>query len=364
MATLFTQANQPLEVVRAKGARSGAEGCICQVVGKPGLLAKLYAGEAAAGHERKVLDMLRLPTMASLPANLTWPMAALYRQRDRREFAGYVMLKAQTPWLLGEVYAYPSRDLRLDQGMRLAAARSIAKTMVRLHAAGQAVGDGNPDNIGVCENGSVVFYDTDSFAITMPGPGRAYRCTVCRQPYVPREIYASAQGSDYAHAALALGERSDCYMLAIHVFRLLNNGAHPFAWQLCDGGEGGLGDDPDDGADGRVDMTLRDFVDAGRTPYFSRPVPGYECPSYALPMKAFPDYLVMLWRRAFTGWLSTVPTAAEWLAALERYAASVKRCRANPGHRYAKLRLASACPYCAADKRVTKRLRQVVGVRS
>lgn len=331
----FTQDDRPLTLVPT--GKSGAEGAICGVAGIPGLLVKAFKGDRAAMREEKVVDMLLLPSAVALPANMTWPLAAVYGRRARGDFIGYAMLRSSAPFTLDQVYSYPVGAGDFDQKAKVGIALEIAKTMERLHAAGIAVGDGNPENIAVTPDGRVTLYDTDSFAVSTPW-GRSYRCGVCRQPYVPREIAEAAKGIGYAESPRPFDAHSDDYMLAIHAFRLLNNGAHPFCCALVRD---------------KHDKEMARRIAERESPFFRR-VPGCARPCYAPPQRAFPPFLREMWGRAFLGPLGSVPTAGQWAKALERYRSGLRKCPRNSKHYHWKMR--AGCPYCRADAEAARQI--------
>ena len=103
-------------------------------------------------------------------------------------------------------------------------AAHLAQATHAIHAAGQVIGDFNPNNVLVHQDGRVTLVDTDSFQIT--SGARVFPCHVGMPEYM----------SPAHQAGAAPTPESDVFALLIHTFALLYGGWHPFTgrWQAAD----------------------------------------------------------------------------------------------------------------------------------
>ena len=161
----------------------------------------------------------------------------------------------------------------------------------------------------------------------------------------------NCSGSSYEdYPGTTFTEESDNFALAIHCFRMLRNGAHPYICErhLTRGGS----------APAPISMDTR--VERGETPFYTN-VPGYLAPSYAPENDSFPQYLNDLWYKAFVVGHANPkarPNAAQWKAALLRFKTELVQCPDDSNHQYWKGY--SRCPYCEADERFLHKVTPVV----
>ncbi|WP_455138581.1 hypothetical protein [Thermophilibacter sp.] len=319
----------------------GGEGSVYSIAGHPRFVAKIYTSDAEA-HREKIEAMVGIAAGGALmPEAVAWPVAALYSDAARRSFVGFGMRLVKSRYLLEELHEYPAPSgMRVTMREKVGFLIELCDVLDVLHQMGQVVGDFNGQNVIMEEGGHPALVDTDSFCVR--AGGRVFRCEVFNDDIVAPEIVRAAHvsGGGYANCPEGVfSTHADDYALAVHVFRMLMNGVHPFR---CT---------PVPLSNGSVPAPVKTLVrvERGETPFF-RKVRGVKVSPSAPELKEFPPYLVELFRRAFVDGHAKPavrPTAREWGAALKRYRSELVSCR--HGHWYWKG--ASNCPYCAADAR-------------
>ena len=350
---VYTGAGTALEL-REPPMSSGGEGAIYEIVGYPKKLAKLYHDpQDAQKRERKInamVDIGELPgfQVSHLSDNVAWPMAPLYN--DTWDFVGFGMNRINASRELDDLYDYPpnrSADVTMEQ--RVDTLISLCSLTNKMHSMGQVIGDFNPNNIKIKPDWSVSFVDADSCHVR--NNGQTYRCVVCAPGYVAPEVIKACAGTTYEDCpGTTFTQESDHFALAIHIFRMLRNGAHPYICErhLTRGGS----------APAPISMDKR--VERGETPFYTT-VPGYGTPSYAPDNDAFPDYLNELWYQAFVDGHRDPrlrPDATQWLMALQRYRSELVACPDDPNHFHWKR--CTSCPYCEADDRFYQRVSPII----
>lgn len=297
-----TLAGQSLTLENEPFNNTGSEGRLYNIKGKPDYVAKIFrTAELARKREQKLKAMSRLPAMCSLPPNLTWPVNLLYDGGGA--FVGFIMKRLQKSMTFDKLFATNGTAM-INQ--RLAALSSLANTLGRMHMCGVAMGDPGPQNIPVLADCTVQLIDTDSFAINMPD-GSQFPCLGCTPEYVAPEMLRAAQGKSYAESGISFSEWTDCYALAVLIYKALFGGAHPSSYAVAPG------------------------------------VPA---------MDDFPPYLQQAFHRTFVEGFKDPrqrTTAFEWQELLRRYFAELVECPNDTRHAHWKG--ASTCPYCAAEER-------------
>lgn len=297
-----TLAGQSLTLENEPFNNTGSEGRLYNIKGKPDYVAKIFrTAELARKREQKLKAMSRLPAMCSLPPNLTWPVNLLYDGGGA--FVGFIMKRLQKSMTLDKLFATNGAAM-INQ--RLAALSSLANTLGRMHMCGVAMGDPGPQNIPVLADCTVQLIDTDSFAINMPD-GSRFPCLGCTPEYVAPEMLRASQGKSYAESGISFSEWTDCYALAVLIYKALFGGAHPSSYAVAPG---------------------------------------------APAMDDFPPYLQQAFRRTFVEGFKDPrqrTTAFEWQELLRRYFAELVECPNDTRHAHWKG--ASTCPYCAAEER-------------
>lgn len=330
-----TLAGQSLTLENEPFNNTGSEGRLYNIKGKPDYVAKIFrTAELARKREQKLKAMSRLPAMCSLPPNLTWPVNLLYGGGGA--FVGFIMKRLQKSMTLDKLFATNGTAM-INQ--RLAALSSLANTLGRMHMCGVAMGDPGPQNIPVLADCTVQLIDTDSFAINMPD-GSRFPCLGCTPEYVAPEMLRASQGKSYAESGIPFSEWTDCYALAVLIYKALFGGAHPSSYAVAPGAP--------------ASTDLPPLAERERNGWVAAfvPRPGLCAPAGVPAMDDFPPYLQQAFHRTFVEGFKDPrqrTTAFEWQELLRRYFAELVECPNDARHSHWKG--ASTCPYCAAEER-------------
>lgn len=338
---------------------AGGEGEVRAVIAGGATVAKLYRDPTPERHA-KVRNMVALHDriMAAQGGALRavcWPRRALYADAGAADFIGFSMRRAPAGSVAAsELYRYPKAAAAPTALTCVDALISLTGVLDALHHTvvnghELVVGDLSGDNVLVGRDGSVHLIDADTFHVQRGG---AHPCVACAPGVAAPELIAAARGRTYAQME-ALGEptftvSTDYFALAVLVFRMLGNGVHPF--------EGAV--EPD--ADGEyplppsVDCQVRD----GRSP-FAGTAPGVGLFAWALPLDHVPPLLREAYGRSLfsgTDGAARRVTDAQWGRLLRDYRAHLVECsHGHVFHRgFVTAEGLSACPYCAADRRVAR----------
>ena len=208
--------------------KGGGEGTVYEVVGHQNKVAKIYLPKILSERknlENKILAMIKQPVKNAIDSSghvfICWPEEAIYDNSGF--FCGFIMPKASSVTKLQLLYLSDTRKQKLPNftwKVLLVIAFNLANAVNSVHAAGHIVGDFNPNNVLVDNNGKVTLIDVDSFDIK--SDGNRYPCEVGVEDYLAPEL----QGKNMKHANFT--EESDRFSLAIHIFQLLMDGNHPF----------------------------------------------------------------------------------------------------------------------------------------
>ncbi len=331
---------------------TGGEGSVCEIAGYPNRVAKIYHDEPAdqrIKREAKIDAMVEIGKSSSfrnanLSDDIAWPLAPLYDEHGK--FIGFGMNKIAVATELDDLYAYPpKKNAAVTIRDRLTCLISLCDVIDRLHQTGQVFGDFNPNNIKIKPDWSVSFVDADSYHVR--NSGKEYRCVVCAPGYVAPELIRACKGTTYADCPGATFTReTDRFALAIHIFRMLMNGCHPY---ICGRHLKRAGSAP-------APKSTDKRVESGETPFF-KSIPDYVAPGYAPDINMLPQYLRDLFQKAFVdGHINPAarPSASEWKSALIRYSGELIECKSNHSHYYWKGN--GSCPYCAADYRYNQKM--------
>lgn len=331
---------------------SGGEGVVYEIVGHPNRVAKIYHDESSdqrSRREAKIDAMVAISQSfafksANLSEDIAWPLSPLYDKLGN--FIGFGMNRITATAELDDLYVYPPKNnSAVTIKDRVTCLISLCDVIDRLHQTGQVFGDFNPNNIKIRPGWSVSFVDADSYHIR--NSGREYRCVVCAPGYVAPELIRACKGTAYADCSgTTFTRETDRFALAVHIFRMLMNGAHPF---IAERHLQRAGSAP-------APKSIDRRVESGETPFF-KSIANYAAPQYAPDIKSLPPYLYDLFQKAFVdGHTNPMmrPSASEWKSALIRYSSELTECRSNRSHYYWKGN--GVCPYCAADHRYNQKM--------
>jgi DNA-binding helix-hairpin-helix protein with protein kinase domain len=311
----------------ALGRAGGAS--VYAVPDHPDLAAKIYHNPTAE-HAGKLAALLAAPPVLAATTGhvgVAWPVSRLLEAGAERRVAGYLLPRLEQAPLLWEVYNPEARQQvnpQFHYGSLLRAARNLAGVVAALHQSGYVIGDLNESNVVVTPQALVTLTDVDSFQVR--AGGRLYRCPAGRPEYAPPEL----QGDPAAEVERQ--PEHDAFALAVLIFRLLMQGAHPFAGT---GGEGG----ELDSIPARIAAGFWPYAWEGPGPYLPSP--------HAPPWSVLPPAAQELLRRCFEDAREDPglrPGAARWQEALEEAEHDLTTCPQNTQHRYA--RGLDVCPWC------------------
>jgi serine/threonine protein kinase len=338
----FTGRNHHQKYQLTREIHKGGEGSIWEVQSHPYLVAKIYHEDKRSETRFRKLQIMiahppRNPTQHLNHPSFVWPTEILYNPQDRQPI-GYLMPKIQNMHPIFYAFTPKSRQkiaaLRNFQHRHLVRiAHNIAATLAELHKANYVVGDINELNILVNEKALVTFVDTDSFQVIDPNTQEVHPCPVGRLEYTPPEIYKLlAQGKKFED--FLQEPHHDDFGLAVIVFRLLMEGAFPFA---------------DTSGRGKP-MEQVELIMKGIFPYdpIVQAKLGLKAPAHALLYEILSPELQNLFKLAFVNSLAderTRPKAEDFRRALEAYENSLKPCTQSPCHWYPQH--LSQCPWCA-----------------
>lgn len=339
---VYTDSGKALELAEP-ALGGGGEGDVYLIKGYK-RVAKIYKDAADADSRREKIEAMasfcgRVNGLRELD-NVAWPLAALYADPSAKTFVGFGMRRIESDYRLDELYNYPPpSSMRMRMEDKVDYLIDLSSIVDALHSLGQVIGDFNNNNLPVIGGGrKAALVDADSFHTRVGG--KVYRCEFCMSGYVAPEVIKNVRGTTYKDCQKeTFTINSDNWSLAVHVFRMLFNGIHPYHCQAIPGPTGSL----------PAPLPQDKRVERGETPFFKN-VPGVKAPPYAPEVSAFPDYVVGLFKRAFIDGHSDPskrPTAAEWKKVLAKYKSELKRCPNEVTHAFHKG--AGTCPYCKAD---------------
>ncbi|MCL2165352.1 MAG: hypothetical protein FWH55_13430, partial [Oscillospiraceae bacterium] len=299
----------------------GTEGEVFALQGNANLVAKIFKSHCRTDARRRKLEtMIGSPFPLSAMQQVTWPTDVLFANGD---FAGYVEIKLNQNTSLSEIHVPMGKfkDLRFSD--RISIASSLCVAINAVHNAGQVCGDLNPHNIVVDPiNKKIVLVNTDSYHITA-NDGRIFRCTIALGEYLPAEIqHIITGGFTLDNAPLpTFSKESDFFAMAIHIFRLLMNGCHPYSSAV---------------SDSAFQQMPCDSIGSGFTPFFQC-APHLSTPSFAPPITSLPPTIQELFYKAFVlGHQSPIsrPSTVEWYHALEYMKTQLTVCVKKKNHQY------------------------------
>ena len=327
---------------------SGGEGEIFNIRGKKNLVLKRLSDRHRTTSRLKKLEaMISAGVPPALLDQMTWPVDIVY---EGGQFVGYVMPALHNTEDLNVIYS-DKYKLKLEDYITIA--MNLCVPLDGLHQLGQYVGDGNPENICIDpKNLTVTLVDTDSYTVTDRASGRIYPCVVGLGPYLAPEVQAVMNQN---HGLInvpadTFNEYTDRFWLAVHIFALLMNGAHPFAVR-----QGSQTNMPHMSA-GQSSVNLpqpNENICRGFFPHTMHQA-GLDIPVYCPRFDYLPVSVQNLFIRAFVDGHSNPsvrPSAREWFAELGRMKASLvsgTHCRKHQ-HQYPSS--AGFCPWCELGTR-------------
>jgi len=325
--------------------KAGGEGAVYEIIGYPNKVAKIYHDSAdAKRRENKINEMVKISEgysfkSSNITQDIAWPLSPLFDKN--KQFIGFGMNRISASTELDDLYIYPPKqNINVTIEDRITCLISLCDVINELHTAGQVFGDFNPNNIKINSDWTVKFVDADSYHVK--NAGKEFRCVVCAPGYVAPELIKACKGTTYADCkGTTFTKETDNFALAIHCFRMLMNGCHPY---ICQRQLKRAGSAP-------APKSTDKRVECGETPFF-KVVSNHTTPSYAPDINSLPSYIRDLFKKAFVDGHSVPslrPNAMEWKKALLKYKGEITICKDNSTHYYWKAN--GVCPYCEADKK-------------
>lgn len=308
---------------------SGGEGFVFDVIEDTNLVAKIYMPDKCAPDREQKLSVM-VSNQPRVAEQFAWPLDVLY---ENGYFIGCIMPKINGKEKLRDIYVYDKRKGK-TWPLYIVIAKNLAAAVHNVHEIHQVIGDLNPENILVNPNdGMVTLIDTDSYHIA--DVNRTYRCGVGMLEFVAPEL----QGIHFPSAPLpTFTPETDRFALAVLIFQLLMNGAHPFACKVTSGSSSKFA--PWENMKNNMCVWFDETKD-----------PKCDIPWYALNLASLPDYIQVLFRHAFVDGHCTPalrPSAMEWYHILEHLENNLEVCELNKQHYfYSGL---NSCPWCNIEK--------------
>ena len=277
---------------------SGGEGAVYEDRNDPRMVIKvLHPQHATPERAAKLQAMCDNPPQNAQA--LSWPNALetggsglSYRMPKASRGAGtaYRFISAN------ERRQLPSRQQEYDHRNQLGV--KIAEAFRWLHAIHVRIGDVNPSNILVSDDGSVMLIDCDSFQIPGPPGHQPYPCVVGSPEYTAPEI------DDFQRQFRS--QDSDNFALAVLLYQLLGNGSHPYQ---------GIDASADDAV-----SNIRERIKDHRFAHQPRERRWRPTPGQMRSWRSMPEPVQNAFRQAFSPGASHIgrPTADAWASILEQ----------------------------------------------
>jgi hypothetical protein len=199
-----------------KKVASGGEGVVYET-DRQNTVAKIYHKTHLTQSRKDKLDL-----MLSKPIkhpSICWPQSLLVNLSG--DFCGYIMPKAEGLVLQTSVFIPALLKRKLSSWSRInlvSLALKFAEAIKFLNERNVIIGDINPNNVLVSENGSSIqIVDCDSFQI------EGFPCSVGTVHFTAADI----QGKDYK--SFLRSKEHEEYALATMIFMILMPGKHPYA---------------------------------------------------------------------------------------------------------------------------------------
>lgn len=314
--------------------KGGAAGKIYLNLTHPDLVAKIFHEKNKSHTNRQKLEAM-LHNRPNIPpieydgqnfVQIAWPEAVL--EDDEGFCVGYLMplIKTEDAVSLDHLMQKAVRQklgLPESYSNRLYAAYNVASMVAALHKCGHYIVDLKPANVSVYkENMLVAVYDCDGFSIR--GENGRYPAEFVSEEYIyPEGMQQNCED---------MGEEQDKFALAVILFKLLNNGIHPFS---------GTPRKADDQM-----LPLQTRIEQYHYAYGLWP-DSYQSPHPYSMHGYFDKKTLELFDRSFLK-NQKRPSAKEWQEHLEDLFRNLKSCKKNPDHVYF---TAKGCGLCAIEEK-------------
>jgi len=322
--------------------KGGAAGKIYRDLSHPQLVAKIFHTKSQSSSNRQKLEAM-LHNRPNIPpiehdgcsyVQIAWPEAVL--EDDEGFCVGYLMPLINTDEAVSLDHLMQKavrRKIGLSEkySNRLYAAYNVASMVAALHKCGHYIVDLKPANVSVYKkNMLVAMFDCDGFSIC--GENARYPAEFVSEEY----IYPEGMNQNCAD----MGEEQDKFALAVIIFKLLNNGIHPFS-----------GTPRKNNAEM---LTIQTRIERYHYAYGLWP-DTYQAPHPYSLHEYFDKKTLEMFDRAFLKDRKR-PTAKEWQEHLESLFRNLKTCKKNPDHVYF---TAKGCGLCAIEDKFKQNMSAV-----
>ena len=322
--------------------KGGAAGKIYEIIGKPKKVAKIFHERQKSNTNRLKLEAMVVnnPNIPSVEAKgveyvqIAWPEAIL--EDDEGYCVGYLMPFIDTNAAVSLDHLMQSA-VRSKLGLsdkyeyRVMAAYNVALMVASLHRYGHYIIDLKPSNVSIYKKTmTVAMFDCDGFSIR--GEEARFPAEFVSEEYIYPE--------GMSQTPFDMGEEQDKFALAVIIFKLLNNGIHPFSGVVKKNADSTL--------------SIQERIEANHYAY-GMWGDNYQGPHPYSTHTFLPQSTLKLFDRAFVkGQIR--PTAEEWQAELDFLLKNAKRCKKNPNHVYFTNK---GCGLCVADEKLKVNLRSI-----
>ena len=277
---------------------AGGEGAVYEDRNDPRMVIKvLHQQHATAERSAKLQAMCNNPPQNAQA--LSWPDAVETDASGLRYRMPRASGKAGTAYRFisaNERRQLPRRQQEYEYRTNIGI--KIAEAFRWLHAIHVRIGDVNPSNILVSDDGSVMLIDCDSFQIPGPPGHQPYPCVVGSPEYTAPEI------DDFRRQFRS--QDSDNFALAVLLYQLLGNGSHPYQ---------GI-----DASSADAVSNIRERIKEHRFAHQSREGRWRPTPGQVRSWRAMPEPVRNAFRQAFSPGASHIgrPTSDAWASILEQ----------------------------------------------
>ena len=322
--------------------KGGASGKIYKSISHPNLVAKIFHEKSKSHTNRRKLEAM----LQNRPNNsfcthdgrqfvqFAWPEAVL--EDDEGFCVGYLMPYIDTNEAVSldhmmQKAVRQKMNIPENYAHRLYAAYNLASMVASLHKCGHYIVDLKPSNVSLYkENMIVAVFDCDGFSIK--GESTRYPAEFVSEEYIyPEGMSQSCE---------EMGEEQDKFALAVTLFKLLNNGIHPFSGT------------PRKQTDEMLPIQSR--IEKYHYAYGLWPDTYQSAHPYSM-HEYFDKKTLNLFDRAFMQ-NQKRPSAKEWQQHIEELFKQLKSCKNNPDHVYF---TAKGCGLCAIEQKIQQNLQKV-----
>lgn len=300
--------------------KGGAGGKIYMDATHKNSVAKIFHEIEHSETNRKKLEAMlhNCPNIPAIPyenkeyIQIAWPTALL--EDDKGFCVGYLMPLIDTEAAISLDHLM-QKAVRQKLGLseryvdRVFAAYNITSVVAALHACGHYIVDLKPSNVSIYKSTLLVaLFDCDGFSIKGENSER-YPAEYVSEEYIyPEGMQQTCQ---------EMGEEQDKFALAVIIFRLLNEGIHPFSGTPKKNGDM---------------LSLQERIADYHYAYGMWP-DSYQSPHPYSIHDYFDKNTMNMFERAFTKG-SERPSALEWQMQLEYILKHLKQCKKDHNHAY------------------------------